>query len=195
MPDRGVIHKRSDVINPSIGCANLTKATDRVFRVWAAETLNPSQRRGGARRPEGITMVEAAEDRGRSQLTGCRWSCRRQPVRACGRLGMQAAMWSAVVVAEVFAQDALSVAFAEDQNVVEAVATERPHETLAYCVPQRCSGRRGKAFHPEATEPPPEARVIDAVAVVQQIAWRRVTDGLDHALPLNPTPRTPCAPF
>jgi hypothetical protein len=68
-------------------------------------------------------MVEAAEDGGRGQLTGCRWSCRRQPARARGPLSAQAAMRAAVVVADVFAQDALSVAFAEDQNVVEAVAT------------------------------------------------------------------------
>jgi hypothetical protein len=96
--------------------------------------------------------------------------------------GVQAAMRAAVVVAHVFAQDALSVPFAEDQNVVEAVATERPHETLAYRVRQRRSGWRAKAAHPKAAEPPAEARVVDAVAVVQQIAWRRVADGLDHAL-------------
>jgi len=35
-------------------------------------------------------MVEAAEDGGYGQVTGCRRVCRRQPARACGRLGVQA---------------------------------------------------------------------------------------------------------
>jgi hypothetical protein len=82
-------------------------------------------------------------------------SCRRQPARARGRLGAQAAMRAAVVVADVFAQNAPRGAFAEDQDVVEAVATERPYQTLAYRVRERRSGRREKASHPEATQPPP----------------------------------------
>jgi hypothetical protein len=43
-------------------------------------------------------MVEAAEDGGYGQVTGCRRVCRRQPARACGRLGVQAAMRAAEVV-------------------------------------------------------------------------------------------------
>ena len=127
-------------------------------------------------------MVQAAEDGGRGQLTGGGRSSRREPVRACGRLSAQAAMRPAVVVADVLTQDALSVSFAEDQYVIEAISTKRPHQALANRVCQRSSGRRAKASHPEAAEPPPEAHIVDAVAVVQQKAWWRVPDGLDHAL-------------
>jgi hypothetical protein len=91
-------------------------------------------------------------------------------------------MRAAVVVADVLAQNALGVALAEDQHVIEAVATERSHQALANRVGQRRSGRREKAPHPEAAKPHAEARVVDAVAVVQQIAWRRVADSFDHSL-------------
>jgi hypothetical protein len=94
-------------------------------------------------------VVEGAEDWDRGQLTGCGGSCRSEPARASRRLGAQAAMRAAVVVANVFAQDALGVALAEEQ---------------------RRSRRREKTSHPEAAEPITETRVVDAVAVVQQIA-------------------------
>jgi hypothetical protein len=111
-------------------------------------------------------MVQASEDGGRGQLTGRRCSSRREPACACGRLGAQAAMRPAVVVADVLAQDALGVSFAEDQYVIEAVSTERPHEALANRICQWRSGRREKASHPEAAE----ARIVEAVAVAQQKA-------------------------
>ncbi len=103
-------------------------------------------------------------------------------MRARRRLVAQATMWAAMVVADVLVQDALGVALAEDHHVVETVATERPHQALANRIRQSRSGRREKASHSEAAEPGTETRVVDAVAVVQQIARRRVADGLDHAL-------------
>jgi hypothetical protein len=78
-------------------------------------------------------------------------------------------MGAALVIADVLAQDALGMALAEDQDVIEAVATECPHEALANRVCQWRSGRRQKTPHPEAAEPHAKARVVDAVAVVQQI--------------------------
>ena len=83
---------------------------------------------------------------------------------------------------EVLTQDALGMALAEDDDVVQAVATKRPHQTLADRDLKRRAGGREKASHPETTEPSPETRVVDAVTVVQQIARRRVADGLEHAL-------------
>jgi hypothetical protein len=74
------------------------------------------------------------------------------------------------------------MALAEDHDVVEAVATKRPNQTFANRVRQRRSRRRKKASYPETPQPSPEARVVDAVAVAHQIAWRRVADRLDHAL-------------
>ena len=91
-------------------------------------------------------------------------------------------MGAALVVAEVLTQDALGLALAEDHDVVQAVATKCPNQTLADGVRQRRPGRREKASHPETTEPSPDARIVDAVTVAQQIAWRRVADRLDHAL-------------
>jgi hypothetical protein len=91
-------------------------------------------------------------------------------------------MRAAVVVADILVQDALGVALAEDEDVIEAIATERPHQALANRVGQRRSGRREKAPHPEAAKPHAEARVVDAVAVVQQIAWRRVADSFDQSV-------------
>jgi hypothetical protein len=69
--------------------------------------------------------MKAAENGGCGQLTGCSCSSRSEPARASGGLGVQAAMGAAVVIADVFAKDALGVALAEDQDVIEAVATER----------------------------------------------------------------------
>jgi hypothetical protein len=43
---------------------------------------------------------------------------------------VQAAMGAAVVIADVLAKDALGVALAEEQDVIEAVATERPNQAL-----------------------------------------------------------------
>jgi hypothetical protein len=70
----------------------------------AAETPKRSLRRGGARRWEAVLVVQAAEDGGRGHLTGCDCSSRSEPARACGRLGAQAAMRAAVVIAAVLAQ-------------------------------------------------------------------------------------------
>jgi hypothetical protein len=80
------------------------------------------------------------------------------------------------------------MALAEDHDVVKAVTTKRPDQALANGVRQRCSRRREKSSHAETTEASPEARVVDAAAVAQQIAWRRVADSLDHAL-RNPRAR------
>jgi hypothetical protein len=82
-------------------------------------------------------MVQAAEDGGRDQVTGGGCPTRSEPARACGRLGAQTAMRAAVVVADVLAQNALGVALAEDQDVIEAVATERSHQALTNRVCQR----------------------------------------------------------
>src|SRR6202035_5318858 len=89
----------------------------------------------------------------RYQLAACDGLCWRAPAGARGRLGAQAAMRAAVVIADVLVQDALGLALAEDQHVVETVATERPHQAFANRVRQRRSGRRGKTSHPEAAEP------------------------------------------
>ena len=95
-------------------------------------------------------MVEAAEDGGRGQLTGGGCSSRREPARACGRLGAQAAMRPAVVVADVLTQDALSVSFAEDQYVIEAVSTERLHQALANRVANGALGGERRPRTPRA---------------------------------------------
>ena len=50
-------------------------------------------------------------------------------------------MGAAVVVADVFAQDAFGVPLAEEQDVIEAVATERPNQALANRVRLRRSWR------------------------------------------------------
>jgi len=127
-------------------------------------------------------VVEAAEHGDRGELTGCGCSSRSEPARARGRLDAQAAMRSSVVVGDILAQDALGVVLAEDEDVIEAVAPERAHQALANRVRHWRSRRREKASHPETTESSTQARVVDAVAVAQQITWRRVADSLDHAL-------------
>jgi hypothetical protein len=126
--------------------------------------------------------MHAAQYGDPDQLAGCDGSCRSEASRARGRLDAQAAMRAAVVIADVLAQDALGVALAEDYHVVETVATERPHQALANRVRQRRSWRREKTSHSEAAEPGTETRIVDAVAVVQQIARGRVGDGLNARL-------------
>src|SRR5580692_3804627 len=112
------------------------------------------------RGPQIGSRIGGAVRRGRGlrQLTGCGCSSRSEPARACGRLAAQTAMRAAVVIADVLAQDALGVALAEDEDVIEAVATECPHQALADRVGQRRSGRREKTPHPEAVESPAETR-------------------------------------
>jgi hypothetical protein len=82
----------------------------------------------------------------------------RQPARASRRLSAQASMRAAVVVADVFAQNALGVALAEEQDVIEAVAPERHNQALANRVRLRRSWRRAEAPHPKTAEPRAEAR-------------------------------------
>ncbi len=65
------------------------------------------------------------------------------------------------------------MALAEDHDVVHAVATKRANQTLADGVSERRPGRREKASHPETTESSPEARIVDAVTVAQQIPMRK----------------------
>jgi hypothetical protein len=81
-------------------------------------------------------MVQAAEHGDRGQLTACGCSGRSEPSRARGRLGTQAAMRAAVVIADVLVQDAFGVALAADRHVVETVATERPWRKVLQCCPQ-----------------------------------------------------------
>ena len=131
---------------------------------------------------EGLSVMKAAENGGCGQLTGCGCSARSEPARAGGGLRVQAAMGAAVVIADVLAKDALGVALAEEQDVIEAVATERPNQALANRVRLRRSWRRAEAPHPKTAEPRAKARIVDAIAVVQQIARRFVADGLDRAL-------------
>jgi hypothetical protein len=76
-------------------------------------------------------------------------------------------MRAAVVIADALVQDSLGVALAEDHHVVEAVATERPHQALANRVGHRRSGRRKEAPHSKTAQPHAEAPVVDAVSVVQ----------------------------
>jgi hypothetical protein len=81
-------------------------------------------------------MMQAAEPGHRGELTG-RGRAPGEPARARGWLVAEAAVGPAVVVAEVLAQDALGMAFAEDHDVVKAVATKRPNQTFANRVRQR----------------------------------------------------------
>jgi hypothetical protein len=76
-------------------------------------------------------------------------------------------MGAAVVIADVLANDALSASVVEDQDVIEAVATERPHQALANRVGHRRSGRRKEAPHSKTAQPHAEAPIVDAVSVVQ----------------------------
>jgi hypothetical protein len=73
-------------------------------------------------------------------------------------------MRAAVVVADVFAQDALGAPLAEEQDVIEAVATERPNQALANRVCLWRSWRREEAPHPKTAEPRAETRIVDAIA-------------------------------
>jgi enoyl-CoA hydratase/carnithine racemase len=114
-------------------------------------------------------VVQAAEDWDRCHL-GFVAARAGASQRASRRLSAQASVRAAVVAADVFAQDALGVALAEEQEVIEAVATERPNQALANRVGLRRSGRRAEAPHPKTVEPRAEARIVDAIAVVQQIA-------------------------
>jgi hypothetical protein len=56
-------------------------------------------------------------------------------------------MGAAVAVADVLAKDTLGVALVEDQDVIEALATERPDQALADRIGHRRSGRRKEAPH------------------------------------------------
>ena len=93
---------------------------------------------------------------------------------AIRRLHAKPAMWPAMVVPNVLAQDALCVEIVEDDEVVEAISPERPDDPFAKRVRLRGSGRRDQASRAEAFHSPSEVGAIDRVAVVNEEPWRMV---------------------
>jgi hypothetical protein len=134
-----VVHiPHASLVVPSEVAVGLLLAREKLrHELFAAETPIRSRRKGGGRGLEAAPVMQAAEQGYRGELTGCGCGSRGEPARARGRLVAEGAVGAAVVVAEVLTQDAVGLALAEDQDVVQAVATKRANQALADSVRQR----------------------------------------------------------
>src|SRR5262245_5698158 len=90
---------------------------------------------------------------------------------------------SCVVVGEVPAQQASEMPFAEDDNVIEAFASNRPDDALGEAIPPGCSRGDEYLVDPHAFHASGENVAVDGVAITEQVLgcglfW----EGLDKLL-------------
>jgi len=79
---------------------------------------------------------------------------------------------SCVVVGEVPAQQALEMPFAEDDNVIEAFASNRPDDALGEGILPGCSWGDEDLAHSEAFHPPYEHVAVDGIPIAEQVRGR-----------------------
>ena len=104
-----------------------------------------------------------------------------RPIR---RLHSQAPVRPAMVVADVAMEHPLGVALIADDDVIEAVAAERPDHAFREGVRLRCPRRSGEQAGAKPPNSCAERRVVDGVAVVDEEARDMIGVGgsLDHPL-------------
>src|SRR5438093_8278639 len=72
-----------------------------------------------------------------------------------------------VIVEKVAGQKASQVAFAQDEDMIQALTSDRADEPLGEGVLPRAGGRRQHFTNPHALQPLPEHVTIDAVAIAK----------------------------
>ena len=88
-----------------------------------------------------------------------------------------------VIVRKVTGQDSAQVPFAQDEDMLEALAPDRADEPLRERVLPGARGRRQDFADPHAPDSLPEHVTVDAVAIAEQIGWRGlVREGVDDPL-------------
>ena len=76
---------------------------------------------------------------------------------------------SCVVVGEVATQQASEMPFAEDDNVIEAFASNRPDDALGEGILPGCSWGDEDLVHPHAFHASGENVAVDGVAITEQV--------------------------
>ena len=76
---------------------------------------------------------------------------------------------SVVVVREVASQDAAQVTLAQDEDVVETLAPDRPDETLREGILPRAAGSREDLVDPHALHAVAEGVTVDRVAIAEEV--------------------------
>src|SRR5882724_9509655 len=84
---------------------------------------------------------------------------------------------SPMIAGEVAGQDAAQVAFAENQNVIQTLASDRADEPLRDGILPRAVRRREDFLDPHALHAVTELLAVDLVTVAQEIGGRGVVRG------------------
>ena len=119
-----------------------------------------------------VAMVEAAEDWYTAYgQAGWRLSWR-EPFLTSRRLQAETAIGPPFIVAHVFAQQPLGLAFVPHEQVVEAVAPKHADYALAVRVGSRRSRWREKRLNTQTAHTTLKGGAIDAITIVQEEPWR-----------------------
>jgi hypothetical protein len=89
---------------------------------------------------------------------------------------------SPMVVREVARQDATQVAFAQDEDVIQALAPDRADEPLHEGVLPRAGGRGQHFTESHAFHALPERVTVDRVAIAKEVGWPGVVRERVHDL-------------
>src|SRR5262249_52596745 len=134
----------------------------RVLRVGGGEDRSDG---GGLRRSTDVSMVEAADFAKRHDPAGLR-PFDGPPV---GRAFVEREVRScAVIVREVRGQDAMPVAFAQNEDMIEALAPDRTDEAFHDRILPRALGRREYFEDPHTLHSVPEGVAVDVVAIAEE---------------------------
>jgi hypothetical protein len=92
------------------------------------------------------------------------------------------------IVARVFAQQTLGLAFVPNEQMIEAVAPKRADGALAVRVGSRRSRWREKLLNTKTGHTTLKGSAIDAIAIVHEEPWRRmIADRLDAGPSTRPS--------
>ena len=125
---------------------------------------------GSGRAPD-VAMMQAADFGDRddpAEFRGLNW-----PAVGCILVERKVSS-RLVIVHEVASQNAAQVAFAQHEDMVEALAADRGDEALREGVLPRAGGRGQDFTDSHAPHSLPERGPVDAVAVAEKIGRRRV---------------------
>ena len=138
---------------------------------------------GGLRRSTDVSMVEATDFAKRHDPAGS-WPFDRPPV---GRVLVEREMRScAVIVREVRGQDATEVAFAQNEDMIEALAPDRTDEPFHERILPGALGGREHFADPHPLHSLPEGVAVDRVTIAEDVGWRGVVGEGLHELPCGP---------
>jgi hypothetical protein len=87
-----------------------------------------------------------------------------------------------VIVREIAGQDAVQVAFAQDEDVIQTFAPDRANEPLREGVLPRALGRGQHVPDSDALHAVPKRVTVDAVPIAEEVGWRGVVRERLHNL-------------